>query len=82
LGNITENCVLYLLNLHPITKTGLGNRKDRRGGDVEKGLPRVTLTLDPTLSRTKQERELRSVACVTTFQAAIMVSSFRRLALQ
>jgi hypothetical protein len=41
-----------------------------------------TLTLGSTLLRTKQERELRSVACVTTFQAVQKVSSFRRLALQ
>jgi hypothetical protein len=45
-------------------------------------LPKVSLTLTPTLSRTKQERELRSVACVMTFQAVQKVSSFRRLALQ
>jgi len=53
LENLTENCVLYLLNLHPVAKTGLGNRKDRRGGDVEKGLPRVTLTLVSTPSKNK-----------------------------
>ncbi len=35
---------------------------------------RWPLTLAPTLLRTKQERELRSVACVTTFQAVQKVS--------
>jgi hypothetical protein len=45
-------------------------------------LPEVSLTPAPTLARTKQERELRLVACVTTFQAVQKVSSFRRLALK
>src|SRR5680860_358876 len=84
-GKITESLLLVFTGSLPHHQN-LGrygsNRKDRPHPRWEKASLELTLTLAATLSRTKQERELRSVACVTTFQAAIPVSSFRRLALQ
>jgi hypothetical protein len=71
----------YYRMFTPSTRDGPAIVK-RRGYSSELRRRHPTLTPTPILFRTKQERELRSVACVVTFQAVQKVSSFRRLALQ
>ena len=66
----------------PSTKDGAAIVKIDATVVPELPLGPLALTLAPILFRTKQERELRSVACVVTFQAVQKVSSFRWLALQ